>query len=91
MGNIKMKKNELIEKLAELEHKQWIHFSKNIAQTEKYISDERLKRWEKLWIPYHRLSERDKEQDRMWARKVLEIITAEMINKYALIGKYEEF
>lgn len=57
-----------IEEIAKLEHEQWISWSKTIAQTEN-ISDERLKRWKKLWIPYSELCEEEKEQDRVWARK----------------------
>ena len=62
----------LYEELAELEHKQWIAWSKNIVKTEK-ISFERIKRWEKLWRPYSELTETEKDQDREWARKVLKI------------------
>ncbi len=62
-----------LEKLAELEHIQWIEWSKNIASTE-VISQERLERWKKLWIPYNELTEEQKEQDRIYARKILEIL-----------------
>ena len=62
-----------LEKLAELEHEQWIEWSKEIARTEN-ISKERLERWKKLWIPYSKLSKEDKESDRKWARKVFERI-----------------
>lgn len=59
-----------LEILAELEHEQWVKWSQNLATTEK-ISPERLERWQKLWIPYAKLTEEEKEQDRVWARKVL--------------------
>lgn len=65
-----------LEKLAELEHMQWIEWSKDIAQTE-FISPARLDRWMKLWCPYSDLSEKEKELDREWARKVLEIFNNE--------------
>ena len=60
--------NELIE-----EHEQWVAWSKTL---EKYgnITRERLDRWKRLWVPYSELSEKDKEQDRVWARKVLKIL-----------------
>ena len=64
---------ELLEKLAEIEHEQWVSWSKAIAQQEK-ISERRLKRWRKLWIPYEQLPEEIKEEDRIWARKVIEVI-----------------
>ena len=63
----------LIEGLAELEHKQWVHWSKVVAQQEN-ISKERLKRWKELWIPYNELTEEMKEEDRKWARKVLKVL-----------------
>lgn len=62
--------DDLLEKLAALEHDQWIEWSKNIAETEM-ISPSRLARWKKMWIPYSQLSEDIKEHDRTWARKVL--------------------
>lgn len=68
MGNKTMK--SLREKLAELEHDQWIAWSKNIAETEN-ITPARRQRWEKLWIPYNMLTEAQKDQDREWADKVL--------------------
>jgi len=76
----KMKEQEvkvrerIIEELAELEHEQWIEWSKNISKTEGAISLERLGRWQKLWRPYAELTDEEKEQDRKWARKVIEII-----------------
>ena len=79
--------NELIEKLAALEHEQWMYWSKAIA---KRVTDgnpvpaevtvrmnEKVNSWEKLWIPYNQLSEEEKEHDRKWARKVLAIMNEE--------------
>lgn len=57
------------EKIAELEHDQWIAWSKNIAETEQ-ITPARRERWEKLWLPYDTLTEEQKDQDREWADKV---------------------
>jgi hypothetical protein len=70
--NLSKGAKNLIEDLAELEHEQWIFWSKDIASKEK-LSPERLERWKKLWIPYKDLTEEQKEQDRVWARKVLEV------------------
>lgn len=61
-------KNKL-EKLAELEHEQWVEWSQEIAKKET-LSQERLDRWKKLWVPYKDLTELEKESDRMWARRV---------------------
>lgn len=61
-----------IEKIAELEHQQWIAWSKAVADE---VSEERRARWQKYWIPYAELSEDVKEHDRKWARRILEVIT----------------
>lgn len=61
----------LLERLAAIEHEQWIEWSKNIAEKEN-ISPECLLRWKKYWVPYNELSEDVKELDRVWARKILQ-------------------
>lgn len=61
------------EALAELEHDQWIAWSKDIAATET-ITPARLERWKVLWGAYSELTEAQKDQDREWADKVLSII-----------------
>jgi hypothetical protein len=63
----------LVDLLAQLEHQQWIEWSKTIAKTEK-ISKSRLQRWNLCWKSYWSLPEETKEQDRKWARKVLKIV-----------------
>ena len=72
-NNLSEGATQLIEDLAELEHRQWIEWSKEVTITEN-LSKERLKRWKKLWLPYSMLTEKQKEQDRKWARKVLKEI-----------------
>ena len=75
----------LIEKLAELEHEQWMKWSSALAnQINEYLNwlpedmrielSARLARWESMWIPYDGLSGKTKDQDRAWARKVLKVI-----------------
>lgn len=59
------------EVLAEIEHEQWIAWSKNIAETEPDLNPDRLIRWSTLWRPYSELTEAEKDQDREWADKVL--------------------
>jgi len=63
----------LIEKLADLEHEQWISWSQQIAKTEN-ISPERLARWKTLWKPYSELSEEQKTSDRKWALKAFKLL-----------------
>ena len=80
-------RKELIEKLANLEHKQWMHWSKDLA--EQLISEDpyhnkfkigsrfllKLTKWrEKYWKPYEDLTEEAKDKDREWAEKVLKIV-----------------
>jgi len=64
-------KDDLLEMLAEIEHEQWMQWSKSVAPE---VSKERQERWKKLWIPYADLSEEMKEEDRKYARKVLKLI-----------------
>ena len=82
-------KTEIIERLADLEHKQWMKWSKTIAKDLERFggavkvplidSDileqiaKRLRRWSELWIPYEELSEEERELGREWARKILQL------------------
>lgn len=90
---------ELIEKLAELEHEQWAHWTKYLfskldlnAVPSNFgvsglrrvcsISEDDYKRWSRqIRTPYHELSEKEKESDREWARKVVELIRVEGIEE----------
>ncbi len=58
-----------IERLAALEHKQWCEWATHLMASET-LSRERITRWVRLIRPYGELSETEKEQDRIWARKV---------------------
>lgn len=62
----------LRELLASIEHDQWVYWSKAVAHE---VSPERKQRWEKLWVPYEDLEDKDKEHDRVWADKVLALLT----------------
>ena len=58
-----------IEKLAELEHKQWSHWTKYMLNN---LTEENIKRWKgQIKMPYSKLSEKEKESDREWARRAL--------------------
>ena len=65
------------EKLAELEHEQWVKWSQQVAKTE-VISKERLARWSKLWRPYAVLTEAEKDQDREYADKVIQSLKSQL-------------
>lgn len=73
--------HDLLERLAELEHEQWMAWAKRIMETEP-ISEERRQRWQRYMVPYAELPEEVKEQDREWARKVLEVIGTGILTSY---------
>lgn len=59
------------ERLAEIEHEQWVSWSQAVARD---VAGERRLRWEPLWIPYSELTEEQKDQDRKWADKAIAAI-----------------
>jgi hypothetical protein len=61
----------VLERLAELEHEQWMHWSQSVAAE---VSAGRRQRWQACWVPYADLPEEVKELDRQWARRVLETL-----------------
>jgi len=63
--------NDLLERLAALEHEQWMHWAKAVAPE---VSAERRERWERYMVPYEELPDDVKEFDREWARRVLEVL-----------------
>jgi hypothetical protein len=66
-------KAELREKLASLEHAQWQYWAEDLLKVER-ISRERRNRWEYLFRPYQGLTEEEKDQDRKWAEKVIQLL-----------------
>jgi hypothetical protein len=78
------KKDELRERLAELEHKQWSHWTKYMLDELYGLFDldtlnrnckpvQSLRRWQKqMKTEYKDLTEKEKDSDREWADKVLE-------------------
>lgn len=66
---------QALEELAKLEHEQWVHWAKGLLKEGEAISPQRMSRWLKLFnTRYEDLPEPVKEQDRMHARKALEIL-----------------
>lgn len=59
--------------LSALEHEQWMHWAKTILASEN-ISAERRARWEADFVPYDQLPESVKKLDRVYARKVLDLL-----------------
>src|SRR5438046_135271 len=72
--------SKLIELLSELEHKQWMYYSKNVhsqlkkAHTLEYLITSTQRKWAPNWISYSSLSDKEKKKDREWAMKVLKIL-----------------
>lgn len=80
----------LTEALADLEHKQWAHWTRYMLETlglfdasEEELSSrgfdasqvENLRRWRRqIDTPYDQLTEREKDSDREWARKCITTI-----------------
>jgi hypothetical protein len=65
--------NELRERLAKLEHQQWMHWTKWLVNKSDHdIPEELEEKWKKSWMPYEELSEEMKDKDRKWADKSLE-------------------
>jgi hypothetical protein len=66
-----MKPDALLEKLAELEHEQWAAWARAVAGE---VSPGRRDRWQRWFVPYAELTEEAKEEDRFWARKVMDLM-----------------
>lgn len=67
-----MTEETLLEKLADLEHRQWQSWTAYFLSN---LTKENEVRWsEQALKNYAQLSEEDKEKDRVYARKVLEIL-----------------
>ena len=65
-------KNHLLEKLAALEHEQWTGW---VGWMLNRLTDENISRWKRqIKTPYSELSDKEKESDRIEAKKVLKII-----------------
>lgn len=60
-----------LEKLAELEHEQWSHWTEYMLNN---LTKENIERWKgQIKTSYSKLSEKEKESDREWARRALRI------------------
>ena len=64
--------DDLVEALSDLEHRQWVERSQELAKKEN-LSPERIERWKPFWVPYAELSQETKDFDRVWARRAVEI------------------
>lgn len=71
--NIREVRNETLEKLSSIEHDQWMDWATSLMKSEE-LSDERIKRWRKMMVPYDELPDDIKEYDREYARKVMDVL-----------------
>ena len=86
----KKKTSMLVEKLAQLEHTQWMAWSKALANKvalPKSITD----RWRECWTPYNKLSEEMKDIDRIWARRTLYILKAYFRSQFVVKMSNKKF
>lgn len=74
---IKKEIENLREALSNLEHQQWMSWTKYLNANHK-IPIELLRKWEKNWKPYSELDEKTKDSDRIWADKVIKKILKEL-------------
>jgi hypothetical protein len=63
--------DDLVEALAEIEHDQWMHWSRTVAAD---VSDATRAKWQGSWTNYAALSDDLKDADRIWARKVVALL-----------------
>lgn len=62
----------LLELLADLEHEQWTHWMRYMLYN---LTPENIERWKRQSeTNYDALTEKEKESDREWARKVLDLV-----------------
>lgn len=66
-----IKSDDLIEALAEIEHEQWMHWSKTVAGD---VAEVIRSKWHRSWVDYAELADNMKEADRVWARKVVALL-----------------
>ena len=63
--------SDIIEKLAAHEHEQWAHWTRYMLNN---LTEENIARWrQQIEMDYQDLSESEKESDRQWARKAIEV------------------
>lgn len=67
------KDDELLEKLAEHDHEMWKDWARHLL-SEEAISTTRVQRWARNFVPYNELSEKEREKNRVLARKILRLI-----------------
>ena len=63
--------SDIIERLAAHEHQQWAHWTRYMLDN---LTEENIARWrQQIEMDYQDLSESEKESDREWAWKAIEV------------------
>ena len=66
------KASELVEKVADLEHQQWAHWTRYMLYN---LTPENIDRWrEQIETKYPDWSEAEKDSDRKWAEIVIAVV-----------------
>jgi len=64
--------DNVLERLAALEHEQWAHWTRHMLDN---LYPENIERWKRqVETPYEELTEKEKDSDREWASKILSIV-----------------
>lgn len=72
ISKVEAGEDPVIEKLADLEHQQWAHWTKYMLDN---LTSENIARWRgQIATPYSALSEKEKDSDREWACKAYGVI-----------------
>ena len=72
--------------LADLEHKQWAHWTKYMLDN---LTEENIKRWRRqIDTPFEKLTEKEKQSDYEWADKVVGILHEFSIPPYIINGRF---
>jgi hypothetical protein len=84
-----LSKPTIAEEIAEMIHVEWVCWSTAVSDE---VSSERRNRWRLYWGRYSELPEQVKEQDRVWARKMMMRITPHLEKmKLEQYGKFVEY
>jgi len=79
--------SELREELADLEHRQWAHWTQYILAN---LTPENIERWKRqIETPYNELSEKEKDSDRFWADEVMNLHVGVKMRTRARLNKEE--
>jgi len=83
-------KETIREKLANLEHQQWSHWTKYLLLEKHDDKDRETWLWQ-MKTPYDELSEKEKNSDRKWADKVIKLIKKEDVDLAEFLSNKLEY